>query len=67
MLEAAGRYGLGAKKPYQHELRENLLHKEVSDTKEMLNQRKETLSRNARLNQTREIEDDVHSEIHNGD
>ena len=36
MLEAAGRYGPGAKKPYQHELREKLLHEEVSDTKEML-------------------------------
>ncbi|XP_039827287.1 uncharacterized protein LOC120689001 [Panicum virgatum] len=33
MLEAAGRYGPGAKKPYQ---REKLLHEEVSDTKEML-------------------------------
>ncbi|CAA0807048.1 hAT transposon superfamily protein [Striga hermonthica] len=36
MLEAVGRYGPGAKKPYQHELREKLLHEEVSDTKEML-------------------------------
>jgi hypothetical protein len=36
MLEAAGRYGPGAKKPYQHELREKLLYEEVSDTKEML-------------------------------
>ena len=36
MLEAAGRYGPGAKKPYQHELREKLLHEEVSDTKEIL-------------------------------
>jgi hypothetical protein len=36
MLEATGRYGLGAKKPYQHELREKLLYEEVSDTKEML-------------------------------
>ena len=33
MLEAAGRYGPGAKKPYQ---REKLLYEEVSDTKEKL-------------------------------
>ena len=36
MLEAAGHFGPGAKKPYQHEMREKLLHEEVSDTKEML-------------------------------
>jgi hypothetical protein len=37
MLEAVGRFGPGAKKPYQHELRENLLYEEVVDTKDMLN------------------------------
>ena len=36
MLEAAGRFGPGAKKPYQHELREKLLHEEVEDTKKMI-------------------------------
>jgi len=36
MIEAAGRFGPGAKKPYQHELREKLLQEEVQDTKEML-------------------------------
>ncbi|KAF0933220.1 hypothetical protein E2562_016164 [Oryza meyeriana var. granulata] len=36
MLEAAGRFGPGAKKPYQHELREKLLHEQVEDTKKML-------------------------------
>ena len=36
MLEAAGRFGPGGKKPYQHELRENLLHEEVEDTKKLL-------------------------------
>ena len=35
MLEAAGRFGPGAKKPYQHELREKLLHEEVEDTKKL--------------------------------
>ncbi|KAF0935075.1 hypothetical protein E2562_030008 [Oryza meyeriana var. granulata] len=36
MLEVAGRFGPGAKKPYQHELREKLLHEQVEDTKKML-------------------------------
>ena len=36
MLEAAGHFGPGGKKPYQHELRENLLHEEVEDTKKLL-------------------------------
>jgi hypothetical protein len=36
VLEAAGRFGPGAKKPYQHELREKLLHEEVEDTKKMV-------------------------------
>ncbi|XP_008670893.2 uncharacterized protein [Zea mays] len=36
VLEAAGRFGPGAKKPYQHELREKLLHEEVEDTKKMI-------------------------------
>ncbi|CAA0838838.1 hAT transposon superfamily protein, partial [Striga hermonthica] len=36
MIEAAGRFGSSAKKPYQHELREKLLQEEVQDTKEML-------------------------------
>ena len=36
MIEATGRFGPGAKKPYQHELREKLLQEEVQDTKEML-------------------------------
>jgi hypothetical protein len=36
VLEAAGRFGPGAKKPYQHELREKLLHEEVDDTKKMV-------------------------------
>jgi len=36
VLEAAGRFGPGGKKPYQHELRENLLHEEVEDTKKLL-------------------------------
>jgi hypothetical protein len=45
MLEAARRYGPGAKKPYQHELQEKLLRKEVSDTMEMMKQRKEMLRR----------------------
>jgi hypothetical protein len=35
VLEAAGRFGPGAKKPYQHELREKLLHEEVEDTKKI--------------------------------
>jgi hypothetical protein len=45
MLEATRRYGPGAKKPYQHEMQEKLLHKEVTNIEEMLNQRKEMLSR----------------------
>ncbi|KAK3119406.1 hypothetical protein QOZ80_9BG0719220 [Eleusine coracana subsp. coracana] len=36
MVEAIGRFGPGAKKPYQHELREKLLYEEVDDTKNML-------------------------------
>jgi hypothetical protein len=36
VLEAAGRFGPGGKKPYQHELREKLLHEEVEDTKKLL-------------------------------
>ncbi|XP_062222565.1 uncharacterized protein LOC133921624 isoform X1 [Phragmites australis] len=36
MLEAAGRFGPGAKKPNQHELREKLLYEEVEDTKKLL-------------------------------
>jgi hypothetical protein len=36
MIEAAGRFGPGVKKPYQHELRGKLLQEEVQDTKEML-------------------------------
>ncbi|KAK3147263.1 hypothetical protein QOZ80_3BG0280240 [Eleusine coracana subsp. coracana] len=36
LLEVAGRFGPGAKKPYQHELREKLLYEEVEDTKQML-------------------------------
>ena len=36
MLEAVGRFGPGAKKPYQHELREKLLHEEVEDTKKLV-------------------------------
>jgi hypothetical protein len=46
MLEAAGRYGPGAKKPYQHELREKLLYEEVSDTKEMLKVREREWAKN---------------------
>ncbi|PWZ38876.1 hypothetical protein Zm00014a_043588 [Zea mays] len=36
LLEAAGRFGPGGKKPNQHELREKLLHEEVEDTKKLL-------------------------------
>jgi hypothetical protein len=36
ILEVVGRYGPGAKKPYQHVLREKLLYEEVNGTKEML-------------------------------
>jgi hypothetical protein len=36
VLEAAGRFGPGAKKPHQHELREKLLHEEVEDTKKLI-------------------------------
>ncbi|GJN36551.1 hypothetical protein PR202_gb25424 [Eleusine coracana subsp. coracana] len=36
MVEAIGRFGPGAKKPYQHELQEKLLYEEVNDTKNML-------------------------------
>jgi hypothetical protein len=46
MLEAAGRYGPGEKKPYQHELREKLLYEEVSDTKEMLKVREREWAKN---------------------
>lgn len=46
MLEAAGRFGPGAKKPYQHELREKLLHEEVSDTKELLKLQEKEWSKN---------------------
>ncbi|CAO2038512.1 unnamed protein product, partial [Urochloa humidicola] len=36
MIEAAGRFGPGGKKPNQHQLRETLLFEEVDDTKKML-------------------------------
>ncbi|KAL6606291.1 hypothetical protein ACP70R_041944 [Stipagrostis hirtigluma subsp. patula] len=36
MLGAAGRFGPGARKPNQHELREKLLQLEVEDTRKML-------------------------------
>lgn len=36
MLEAAGRFGPGGKKPNQHELREKLLYEEVDSTKKLL-------------------------------
>lgn len=36
MIEAAGRFGPGGKKPNQHQLREKLLLEEVEDTKKIL-------------------------------
>jgi len=46
MIEATGRFGPGAKKPYQHELREKLLQEEVQDTKEMLKAHEKEWSKN---------------------
>jgi hypothetical protein len=45
VLEAAGRFGPGAKKPYQHELREKLLHEEVEDTKKIVKDQAEEWKR----------------------
>lgn len=36
VIEAAGRFGPGGKKPNQHQLREKLLFEEVEDTKKVL-------------------------------
>jgi len=36
VIEAAGRFGPGGKKPNQHQLREKLLFEEVEETKKMM-------------------------------
>lgn len=46
MLEAAGRFGPGGKKPNQHELRETLLYEEVEDTKKLLKVQEEDWAKN---------------------
>ncbi|CAO2148778.1 unnamed protein product [Urochloa humidicola] len=46
MIEAAGRFGPGGKKPNQHELREKLLYEEVEDTKKMLKGQEEDWAKN---------------------
>jgi hypothetical protein len=46
VLEAAGRFGPGGKKPNQHQLRESLLFEEVNDTKKMMKAHEEEWAKN---------------------
>jgi hypothetical protein len=46
MIEAAGRFGPGGRKPTQHELREKLLYEEVEDTRKLLKVQEEEWAKN---------------------
>ncbi|CAO2210623.1 unnamed protein product [Urochloa humidicola] len=46
MIEAAGRFGPGGRKPNQHELREKLLYEEVEDTKKLMKVQEEEWAKN---------------------
>jgi len=46
VIEAAGRFGPGGKKPNQHQLREKLLFEEVEETKKMMKAHEEEWAKN---------------------
>uniref|UniRef100_A0A0A9DCK4 DUF659 domain-containing protein n=1 Tax=Arundo donax TaxID=35708 RepID=A0A0A9DCK4_ARUDO len=46
LIEAAGRFGPGGRKPNQHELRDKLLHEEVEDTRMLLMLQEEDWAKN---------------------
>jgi len=46
MLEAAGRFGPGGKKPNQHQLRESLLSEEVEETKKLMKTHEDEWAKN---------------------